>query len=76
GSYSCCVDLCVGNPTTAYATYVVDTVLSIQAAGVTPTVVFDGGELPMKRGTNNSRRERREAAMERGREAYSRVGIL
>ncbi|GCA62440.1 exonuclease 1 [Kipferlia bialata] len=73
GTYGCCVDLCMGKRTNKYTTYVVDTVLKIQAAGVRPVIVFDGGELPMKADTNTGRREKRDLAMQKGRAAYNKV---
>eukprot|EP00754_Rhynchopus_humris_P002061 Rhum_TRINITY_DN11159_c0_g1::Rhum_TRINITY_DN11159_c0_g1_i1::g.42436::m.42436/K10746/EXO1; exonuclease 1 len=57
---ACAYELTVGLPTKAYITYFLDRVQLMLDAGVVPVIVFDGDDMPSKRGTNESRQKRRE----------------
>jgi exonuclease 1 len=56
-TFGCATDLCLGNPTTRYVTYCMNRVKLLQENGIWPIIVFDGDHLPMKKGTEQSRRE-------------------
>ncbi|TMW66390.1 hypothetical protein Poli38472_004155 [Pythium oligandrum] len=72
--YSCSQELCLGQDTDKYgALYIVyftDRVNALLQNGVTPYVVFDGGPLPMKKGTEEERRASRAKNRELGLKYY------
>uniref|UniRef100_A0AAV1UIW6 Exonuclease 1 n=1 Tax=Peronospora matthiolae TaxID=2874970 RepID=A0AAV1UIW6_9STRA len=68
--YSCSQEICLGQNTDKYVTYFMDRLAALQHYGVTPYVVFDGGPLPMKRGTEEERRKLRQKNRELGIEHY------
>uniref|UniRef100_A0A915EZ03 Exonuclease 1 n=1 Tax=Echinococcus canadensis TaxID=519352 RepID=A0A915EZ03_9CEST len=57
-SYSCAMDIALGNPTSQYLKMVLD-------AGVRPILVFDGADLPAKAETEAKRRRSRKMYRER-----------
>ncbi|KAG9098530.1 Rad2 nuclease [Ceratobasidium sp. 370] len=59
GAYACAVQLVKGQYTTKYVDYAMHRVRMMRHHGVTPYVVFDGGPLPAKRGTESDREEKR-----------------
>ncbi|KPV75254.1 uncharacterized protein RHOBADRAFT_53255 [Rhodotorula graminis WP1] len=67
GAYGCAEDLALGKPTTKYANYAMHRVRMLKHFGVTPILVFDGGLLPSKMGTEDAREAKRADALARGR---------
>lgn len=55
GAYACASDLALGRPTTRYVAYAVHRIRMLRHYGVIPYVVFDGGPLPSKAGTEAER---------------------
>ncbi|POM66618.1 nuclease 1 [Phytophthora palmivora] len=69
--YSCSQEICLGQETDKYVTYFMDRITSLLHNGVTPYVVFDGGPLPMKKGTEEERRKSRQKNRELGIQHYN-----
>ncbi|GAA5848484.1 hypothetical protein JCM9279_006579 [Rhodotorula babjevae] len=67
GAYGCAEDLALGKPTTKYVNYAMHRVRMLKHFGVTPILVFDGGLLPSKMGTEDAREAKRSDALARGR---------
>eukprot|EP01122_Echinamoeba_exundans_P010328 TRINITY_DN3842_c0_g1_i1.p1 TRINITY_DN3842_c0_g1~~TRINITY_DN3842_c0_g1_i1.p1 ORF type:complete len:902 (-),score=200.96 TRINITY_DN3842_c0_g1_i1:136-2841(-) len=59
GAYACSSELCLGIPTDKYIAYCMKMVRMLQHFGVKPILVFDGGNLPIKREQESTRRSRR-----------------
>lgn len=55
GAFGCAEDLMKGRKTTRFVDYAMHRVAMLRHWGITPYVVFDGGPLPAKRGTEDSR---------------------
>ncbi|GAA5870233.1 hypothetical protein JCM3774_004616 [Rhodotorula dairenensis] len=66
GAYGCAEDLALGRPTTKYVNYAMHRVRMLKHYGVTPVMVFDGGLLPSKMGTEDERKRRRSEALAKG----------
>ncbi|GAA5997792.1 uncharacterized protein JCM10292_006818 [Rhodotorula paludigena] len=66
GAYGCANELAQGVPTLKYVNYAMHRVRMLKYHGVTPLLVFDGGLLPSKMGTEDSREEKRQNARARG----------
>ncbi len=66
GAYTCSADICLNRPTDAFQRYFVRRVQNLVDCGLIPTVVFDGGQLPMKRDENESRRHVRKQNLDKG----------
>ncbi|DAZ97027.1 TPA: hypothetical protein N0F65_012896 [Lagenidium giganteum] len=64
--YCCSQELCLGQDTDKYVNYFMDRVAALLHHGIIPYVVFDGGALPMKQGTEEERRRNREKNREMG----------
>ena len=64
GALSCAEQLAEGEPTTRYAHFAVQRVQMLTNKGITPIVVFDGASTPLKKHTNNERRQSRDQALE------------
>jgi 5'-3' exonuclease len=60
------IALCTGQPCEKFIHYFISRVDMLIRFGVIPVIVFDGCSMPMKAGTDASRRERREAAKAEG----------
>ncbi|KAG8216940.1 PIN domain-like protein [Butyriboletus roseoflavus] len=60
GVYACATELATGKKTTKYVDYAMHKVRLLRHHKIQPYVVFDGGPLPAKKGTESERRERRE----------------
>ncbi|KIJ62167.1 hypothetical protein HYDPIDRAFT_94973 [Hydnomerulius pinastri MD-312] len=60
GSYACATELATGKTTTKYVDYAMRHVRLLRHHKIQPYVVFDGGPLPAKKGTESERRQRRE----------------
>ena len=59
-TYGCAADLCQGVRTRQYLNYLIGRLRLLLEANVHVYLVFDGGPLPAKRGTEHERRARRE----------------
>ncbi|XP_040035127.2 exonuclease 1 [Gasterosteus aculeatus] len=68
GAFSCAEKLAKGEPTDQYVWYCMKFVEMLLAFGVKPVLVFDGRNLPSKKEVEKSRRERREANLQKGRQ--------
>ncbi|KAI0676335.1 PIN domain-like protein [Trametes maxima] len=65
GSYGCAAELVTGKPTTKYVEYAMQRVRVLRHHGIEPYLVFDGGPLPAKQGTEAERKQRREENLSR-----------
>ncbi|KAG2519302.1 hypothetical protein BBO99_00006390 [Phytophthora kernoviae] len=70
--YSCSQEICLGQETDKYITYFMDRIAALRHNGVIPYVVFDGGPLPMKKGTEEERRKSRQKNREMGIQHYNK----
>ncbi|GAA5993374.1 hypothetical protein JCM5350_002154 [Sporobolomyces pararoseus] len=66
GAFGCAQELATGIPTTKYVDYAMHRVRMLKHYGVTPFIVFDGGLLPSKMGTEGDREKRRNEALAKG----------
>lgn len=66
----CAFALALGKPTTIHIDFVLSRVRMLLDFGVTPYLVFDGDNIPSKRGTNSERHKRREESRARGMELH------
>ncbi|GAA5915634.1 uncharacterized protein JCM6883_000698 [Sporobolomyces salmoneus] len=66
GAYGCAEELATGKPTVKYVNYAMHRVRMLKYYGVTPYIVFDGGLLPSKMGTEGDRERRRNEALAKG----------
>eukprot|EP01114_Cavostelium_apophysatum_P019359 TRINITY_DN6219_c0_g1_i1.p1 TRINITY_DN6219_c0_g1~~TRINITY_DN6219_c0_g1_i1.p1 ORF type:complete len:623 (+),score=153.77 TRINITY_DN6219_c0_g1_i1:138-2006(+) len=66
GVYTCAMELCMNTPTTKYIDFCLSRLQLLLDFGVIPVVIFDGGPLPAKRGTEESRRKNREQFRSQG----------
>ncbi|GAA5924300.1 hypothetical protein JCM1841_001355 [Sporobolomyces salmonicolor] len=66
GAYGCAEELALGKPTLKYVNYAMHRVRMLKYYGVTPLIVFDGGLLPSKMGTEDEREKRRSDALAKG----------
>ncbi|KDQ32080.1 hypothetical protein PLEOSDRAFT_1035085 [Pleurotus ostreatus PC15] len=66
GVYSCATELATGKRTHKYVDYAMHRVRLLRHHGIEPYIVFDGGPLPAKRGTESERKQRREENLARG----------
>ncbi|KAI0716788.1 PIN domain-like protein [Earliella scabrosa] len=65
GSYGCAAELATGRKTTKYVEYAMHRVRLLRHHGIQPYLVFDGGPLPAKQGTESERKQRREENLSR-----------
>lgn len=56
GTYMCSNQLCLGQPTEAFVEYCMRRLAVLTTNGVKPVMVFDGGPLPQKAGTESDRK--------------------
>ncbi|KAM4591784.1 exonuclease 1 [Odontesthes bonariensis] len=68
GAFSCAEKLAKGEQTDQYVWYCMKLVDMLLNFGVRPILVFDGRNLPSKQEVEKSRRERREANLQKGRQ--------
>ncbi|KAM4729368.1 exonuclease 1 isoform 2-T3 [Anableps anableps] len=68
GAFSCAEKLAKGEPTDQYVWYCMKFVDMLLNFSVKPILVFDGRNLPSKQEVEKSRRERREANLQKGRQ--------
>ncbi|KAI1088606.1 putative exonuclease [Rostrohypoxylon terebratum] len=66
GTVSCATELAQCKPTRKYVDFAMNRVKMLQHFGITPYLVFDGGYLPSKAGTEASREKRREESKKTG----------
>uniref|UniRef100_A0A8C1V2T8 Exonuclease 1 n=1 Tax=Cyprinus carpio TaxID=7962 RepID=A0A8C1V2T8_CYPCA len=68
GAFSCAEKLAKGEPTDQYVSYCMKFVDMLLSFGVKPILVFDGRNLPSKQEVEKSRRERRQANLQKGKQ--------
>ncbi|KAM3863149.1 exonuclease 1 [Diretmus argenteus] len=68
GAFACAEKLAKGEPTDHYVRYCMSLVDMLMSFHVTPVLVFDGCNLPSKKEVEKSRRERRQANLQKGRQ--------
>ncbi|XP_026141368.1 exonuclease 1 [Carassius auratus] len=68
GAFSCAEKLAKGEPTDQYVSYCMKFVDMLLSFGVKPILVFDGRNLPSKKEVEKSRRERRQANLQKGKQ--------
>ncbi|XP_023659550.1 exonuclease 1 isoform X1 [Paramormyrops kingsleyae] len=68
GAFSCADKLAKGEPTDRYVTYCMKYVDMLLTFGVKPILVFDGCNLPSKEEVEKSRREHRQANLQKGKQ--------
>ncbi|KAK4685930.1 exonuclease 1, partial [Tremellales sp. Uapishka_1] len=73
GAFGCAEDIVKGKKTTRFVDYAMHRVRMLRHFGITPYIVFDGGPLPAKKGTEVSRAASRAEYLERAR-AYEGQG--
>ncbi|KAH9478566.1 Exodeoxyribonuclease 1 [Psilocybe cubensis] len=66
GVYSCAIELATGKATNKYVDYAMHRVRMLQHYKIIPYIVFDGGPLPAKKGTESERKARREENLAKG----------
>ncbi|WVF72498.1 hypothetical protein IAT40_007314 [Kwoniella sp. CBS 6097] len=71
GAFGCAEDLVKGKKTTKFVDYAMHRVRLLRYHGISPYVVFDGGPLPAKKGTEVSRAKSRAENLERARSMES-----
>lgn len=71
GIFSCSSKICRGIETDAYVEYCMHRVRMLVHFHVTPVLVFDGAELPMKANTHAERKARRDEALEKAEALYA-----
>ncbi|KAH9941805.1 PIN domain-like protein [Epithele typhae] len=65
GIYGCAAEISTGKKTTRYVEYAMHRVRLLRHYGIQPYLVFDGGPLPAKQGTESDRKQRREENLAR-----------
>lgn len=63
GAYACAVELATNKPTKRYVDYCMHRVRLLRYHKIQPFIVFDGGPLPAKQGTEKEREKKREENM-------------
>ncbi|KAL7324122.1 Rad2 nuclease [Mucor circinelloides] len=71
GAFGAATELALNQPTDSYVTYFMNFMGLFKYYNVTPIVVFDGLDLPLKQGTNDERRSNRQEALKEGLTFYS-----
>ncbi|KAG6917114.1 hypothetical protein DXG01_003780 [Tephrocybe rancida] len=66
GVNTCATELATGKPTHKYVDYAMRHVRLLRHNNIEPYIVFDGGPLPAKKGTEDERQKRRDEARLRG----------
>ncbi|KAF5311141.1 hypothetical protein D9619_008058 [Psilocybe cf. subviscida] len=64
--HTCATELATGSPTHKYVDYAMHRVRLLRHFQIEPYIVFDGGPLPAKKGTESSRKQKREENLARG----------
>ncbi|TFL04721.1 PIN domain-like protein [Pterulicium gracile] len=68
GMYGCASELATGKQTVKYVHFTMERIRLLRHHGIEPYLVFDGGPLPAKKGTETERRARRAENMARGKQ--------
>ncbi|GLB42344.1 putative xeroderma pigmentosum G I-region [Lyophyllum shimeji] len=66
GVYTCATELATGKDTHKYVDYAMHRVRLLRHHNIEPYLVFDGGPLPAKKGTEDDRKQRRDESLARG----------
>ncbi|KAJ4490138.1 exodeoxyribonuclease 1 [Lentinula aciculospora] len=66
GVFTCATELATGRTTLKYVNYAMEKVRLLRHHGIEPYIVFDGGPLPAKKGTEVERKRRRDEHLARG----------
>ncbi|KIK68479.1 hypothetical protein GYMLUDRAFT_35906 [Collybiopsis luxurians FD-317 M1] len=66
GVFTCATELATGKPTHRYVDYAMEKVRLLRYHGIEPYIVFDGGPLPAKKGTEMERKSKRDEQLTRG----------
>ncbi|KAF9528435.1 PIN domain-like protein [Crepidotus variabilis] len=66
GLYTCATELATGKGSHKYVDYAMHRVRLLKHYGIRPYIVFDGGPLPAKKGTENERKQKREENLAKG----------
>jgi len=72
GCFTCATELATSRPTRGYIYFVFKLIRLLRDYGIDVVLVFDGERMPLKKETNESRREVREAARKKGMEALAK----
>lgn len=72
GTYCCSTEICIEGDWSKCISYCMKRVDMLRHFGITPLMVFDGDNLPMKRLTEEGRQERRQKSLEQGMEYYNK----
>ncbi|KAF8515840.1 PIN domain-like protein [Hysterangium stoloniferum] len=64
GAYTCAPEVVTGKATTKYVQYALNRVRLLQYYNIRPYIVFDGGPLPAKKGTEVERKRKRDHNLE------------
>ncbi|KAI8521474.1 Rad2 nuclease [Branchiostoma belcheri] len=68
GAFACAMDLARGEKSDMYVRFVLKYVNMLLSHGVRPVLVFDGCNLPSKQGVEDSRRERKQLYLQKGKQ--------
>ncbi|KLO09954.1 PIN domain-like protein [Schizopora paradoxa] len=68
GAYGCATELVTGKPTRKYVDFCMQRVRLLRHHGISPYLVFDGGPLPAKLGTEKERERKRSENIQRAHE--------
>jgi exonuclease-1 len=66
GAFACAYELAMGIPTDKYIKYCLNRCLMMKSHRVTPVMIFDGCDMPGKKGTNEERARSRRTHMALG----------
>ena len=65
GTFGCAAEVATGKPTTKYVDFCMRHVRLLRHYNITPFLVFDGGPLPAKQGTEKEREAKRRENLEK-----------
>ena len=65
GAFACAAEIATGKPTSKYVDFCMRHVRLLRHHSILPYLVFDGGPLPAKQGTEKEREERRKESLEK-----------
>eukprot|EP00058_Branchiostoma_floridae_P011003 XP_002596491.1 hypothetical protein BRAFLDRAFT_130306 [Branchiostoma floridae] len=68
GAFACAMDLARGDKSDMYVKFVLKYVNMLLSHGIKPVIVFDGCNLPSKQGVEDSRRERKQLYLQKGKQ--------
>ncbi|KIY72069.1 PIN domain-like protein [Cylindrobasidium torrendii FP15055 ss-10] len=70
GVHTCATELALEKPTNKYVDYMMSRVRIMRHHGIVPYIVFDGGPLPAKKGTELEREKKRKEALEKAKKLH------